>query len=89
MELDQLKSVEEMAAALMSPAEIAILLNQDPDKFIYLALRKKDSEIYKAYQKGRLTTKLELRKKVITLAKAGSPQAEMLADKYLLNSEEE
>lgn len=78
-----------MAAALMSPAEIAILLNQDTEKFIYQATKKKESEIYKAYQKGRLTTKLELRKKVITLAKAGSPQAEMLADKYLLNSEEE
>ena len=41
------------------------------------------SEVYAAYQKGRLTTKHELRRTVIRLAKAGSPAAEPLADKYL------
>lgn len=71
----------------MSPTEIAILLNQDVQKFVYQATKKPDSDIAKAYQKGRLNTKLELRKKVIMLAKAGSPQAEMLADKYLIDTE--
>ena len=71
----------------MSPTEIAILLKQDVAKFVYQATKKTDSEIYIAYQRGRLNTKLELRKKVIMLAKAGSPQAEMLADKYLIDTE--
>jgi hypothetical protein len=87
MEPDQIKSIEEMAGALMTPTEIAILLNQDTKKFVYQATQKPDSEIYIAYQKGRLNTKLELRKKVIMLAKAGSPQAEVLADKYLIDTE--
>ena len=41
------------------------------------------TDLYTAYQRGRLTTKYELRRTVIKLAKAGSPAAEPLADKYL------
>lgn len=41
------------------------------------------SPIYEAYHQGRLQTKFELRKTVIKLAKAGSPAAEPLADKYM------
>jgi len=43
------------------------------------------SEIYKAYMKGRTQVKLEIRKNVIYLAKIGSPQAEILADKYIVD----
>jgi hypothetical protein len=67
----------------MAPEEIAILLNIDVDKFKYLTNSKYSDVAYKSFHKGRLQTKLILRKMVIKLAEKGSPQAELLADKYL------
>lgn len=67
----------------MQPREIAILFDLDPDSFEHEINHNTSSEIYKHYNKGRLQTKLDLRKKIIKLAIAGSPQAEVLADKYI------
>jgi len=80
---EQLLEVEEMAASLMTPGEIAILLGLSVELFKYTIKSKPDHPIYLAYNKGRLKTKLTLRKMVIKLAEKGSPQAEMLADKYI------
>ncbi len=84
---EQLIEIEEMAAAFMPPDEIAILVHIDPasrDRFCEICRSHKTSELYNAYQRGKLKTKFELRKTVVKLAKAGSPAAEPLADKYLL-----
>jgi hypothetical protein len=78
-----INSITEMAAALMSPKEIAIMLDLNITDFEYQVKNKLDSDFAKAFNKGRLQTKFDLRKKVIQMAKAGSPQAEVLADKYL------
>lgn len=75
-----------MAAALMPPSEIAILINVEVSKrplFIQMCKSHKQTDIYNAYQKGKLTTKYELRKMVVKLAKAGSPAAEPLAEKFI------
>jgi len=77
-----LLKITELASALMTPEEIGCLLDLNNSE-VYSMKSKPDSQISKAYRKGRLQTKLELRKKIIQLAKAGSPQAELLADKYL------
>lgn len=82
---ETLQRVSEMAAALMQPDEIAVLLDIDPESAVHLVKNKPNDSFTKAFRKGRLLTKLELRKKIIQLAKAGSPQAELLADKYLNN----
>lgn len=79
---EHLAQITEMAQALLTPEEIGCLLDL-PNSDVYSMKSKPDSTIAKAYRKGRLLTKLELRKKIIQLAKMGSPQAEMLADKYL------
>ena len=84
---EQLDEIEEMAAAFMPPSEIAILMYISPeyqDVFCEICKSHKKTDIYAAYQRGKLKTKLDLRKTVIKLAKAGSPAAEPLADKYLL-----
>lgn len=76
-----------MAAALLPPSEIAILMDLPADQhglFREICKTHKSSQIYIAYQKGKLRTKYELRKTVVKLAKAGSPAAEPLADKYML-----
>lgn len=83
---DVLEQIKEMFAALMPPAEIAILLNIPADQrdyFCEICKNHRNSPIYTAYHQGRLQTKLSLRKTVIKLAVAGSPAAEPLADKYM------
>ena len=85
--VEQLKELEEMSSALLPPSEIAILINIPADQrglFCEICKTRKLSPIYSAYQKGKLKTKYELRKTVVKLAKAGSPAAEPLADKYIL-----
>lgn len=71
---------------LLPPSEIAILIRIDADQrdlFCEICKNHTSSDIYTAYHRGRLQTKYELRKTVIKLAKAGSPAAEPLADKYM------
>lgn len=75
-----------MAAALLPPSEIAVLIQIDIDKrklFSQICKSHAYSPIYDAYQRGKLTTKFELRKTVVKLAKAGSPAAEPLAEKFI------
>ena len=86
---EQLLQVEEMAGALLPADEIAILLldsSSDRSSFVTICRNLVDSPIYQAFHRGRLRTKYELRKMVVRLAKAGSPAAEPLADKYLKES---
>lgn len=83
---EQLERIEDMAAALLSPDEISILLGlgeEESEEFAELCRNHRSSDVYKAYHGGRLNTKYELRKTVIRLAKAGSPAAEPLADSYM------
>ncbi|MBS6237450.1 MULTISPECIES: hypothetical protein [Bacteroides] len=83
---DQLSQVRSMSAALLPPSEIAILLDipaDERDYFCDICKNHCKTPIYNAYHQGRLQTKYELRQTVIKLAKAGSPAAEPLADKYM------
>ncbi len=83
---EQYKKIEDYAAALMSAKEIAILLdfNEDEEKiFVEKIKNHKKSQEHKSFLKGRLTTKFELRKVVIDLAKMGSQSAQVVTEKYL------
>lgn len=86
--MSQLGEIEEMAAALLPPGEIAILIGiTSPAEtlfFMEVCRSHAASPIYLAYTRGKLRTKFELRKTVIKLAKAGSPAAEPLADRYMI-----
>lgn len=83
---EQIQQIEEMAAALLPADEIALLLKlpvADRDMFVQITKNHKADPIYEAFHFGRLSTKLELRKTVIKLAKHGSPAAEPIAEKYI------
>lgn len=83
---DYLKLLQDYAAALLTPAEIAILLGIPPadrKNFVVRCRSQHDSPEYEAFNRGRLQTKLELRQNIIKLAKAGSPAAEPLALKFI------
>jgi hypothetical protein len=78
----QLDLIEEYSGLFLNMEEISILLDVEYDSFRRTANNKK-TDIYRAYMRGRTNAKLEIRRNVIDLAKAGSPQAEVLADKYI------
>lgn len=83
---EQLDNLEEMGAALLSPSDIAIIFGIEADQrrlFTEMCLSHERSDAYARYQKGKMTTKFELRRTVVRLAKAGSPAAGPVADKYL------
>lgn len=82
---EQLLQIQEYAANFMSATDTALLigLNETETKqFIETVKNHKHSPVYKAFHKGRVQNKYELRKKVIYLAKMGSQTAQALAEKY-------
>lgn len=79
---EELEKVKEYAGLFLSLEDIAILLEKDLESF-RAAFRNKQSELYKAYRLGQVTSKANLRRPVIKMASHGSPQAELLADKYI------
>lgn len=86
----QYTQLEEMAAALLPPSDIAILIGIEPDKrnlFVQICKNHTQDKIYETYQRGKLTTKLKLRTTVVKLAIAGSPAAEPLAEKFIREQE--
>jgi hypothetical protein len=83
---EQLQLIRDMGALFLSPKEIACILGLDIDLF-QDEISNHRSPAYVAWFKGRTESKYEIRKKVISLAKMGSPQAEMLAEKYIEEQE--
>lgn len=82
----QLQLLQEYAAALMHVTEIAILLDipsEDRTAFEVICINDRNSPLYQVFHTGRLQTKLELRRNIIKLAKAGSPAAEPIALKFI------
>lgn len=79
---EQINQIQEYASLFLTIDEIAILLDVDICEFKKVVLSKKHP-VYKAYNKGKLLTKIELRKNVIKMAKHGSPQAELLTEDYI------
>lgn len=79
---DELKLVEEYAGLFLTWQDIAVLLDKDYVEF-KAEFDQKGSELYKAYRRGQVMKKRDLRRPVIKMAEHGSPQAELLADKYI------
>ena len=79
---DQLELVKELAYDLMSWKDIAFFLNVKPSVF-KTVFDNENSDLRIAYQSGRIKRKHELRKPILQMATQGSPQAELLAMKFL------
>ncbi len=87
---EQLERIREMGALFLSPREVACLLGfegQEWVDFMDNLIYNTNHPAHKAWMLGRTESKYEIRKKVIALAKMGSPQAEMLAEKYIEEQE--
>jgi len=83
---DELKFIEEYAGLFLTFEEIAILIEKDFSKFS-AAVKSKSNPAYKAYMKGKIKTKLDIRKKIVKMAMHDSPQAEMLVNQYISDQE--
>lgn len=79
---DQLTELESLASYFFTPDECAIVLGIDTDD-LEMALMDDDHPAYAAYQRGKLKSKLELRKSILTLAKQGSSPAQTMALRLL------
>ena len=75
-------NVQELAEALTPVSDIAALLDVD-ESMLREELCNKLSPLRKAYDKGKATTALALRKQGLELAKVGSPLAVQLTASYV------
>lgn len=66
----------------MKPSDIAFMIGMKQDEFIE-AIQDPGSDIHNRYYKGKITSTLELRRKVVKMAKNGSPQAEQMVDEFI------
>ena len=82
MDPKQLKLVEEYASLFFTPDEIALLIDFSPDE-LKKQLRKTDTDVYRAYMKGKLNTMMNIRRHQITLARNGSQKAEEYVEKLI------
>jgi hypothetical protein len=79
---EQLAEIERLSGLFFDFVSISIVVEIDVHLFLK-EIDNTDSQIYKAYFKGKLLAECEIRKSVIQLAKQGSGPAQLLALKML------
>ena len=79
---DEIIKVKEYAYDLLTWKDIAYLLGRPVCKF-KMAIDDVNHPVHQAYHAGKVERKRNLRIPILKLAEMGSPQAELLADKYL------
>lgn len=80
----QIDIIEEMSAHFMSVDEIAVMISVCSDS-LRRDINTDSSPASIAYQRGKAKTKLAIRKRVVQMATYGSPQAESLVEKYIID----
>ncbi len=83
---EQLEAIQELAALLLEPEEIAVLTDIDTNTFLR-EIESKQGSVYQAYFKGKTETKRAIHENVIKMAKHGSPQAEELAKEFIFKQQ--
>ena len=84
----QLEQIEKMAALYMTITDIATILNVSSEQLRW-DISQKDTDVSKAYHKGKVSLKLALRTQETMLAKVGSPLALENCRKNLLDMEDD
>jgi len=85
---EQLKEIEGFGAVLFSEDECALVMGFDVDYFNEL-MEHPDSNVYKAYHKGRLQSLYLVRKNIFDMAKNGSGPAQSIIQKIIKDYEYE
>lgn len=85
---EQLEKIEQFAQLYTKPSEIAVYLDI-PEAEFKADISSEGHPARKAYIKGKLSQKLEIRKQMATLARVGSPVAIEMSEKALLDMEDD
>lgn len=85
---DQLTTIEQLASLFTKPSEIAVYLDVPVEAF-KADISFPESPAQKAYIRGKLFQKLEIRKQTAMLARVGSPSAIEMSEKALLDMEDD
>lgn len=83
---DTIKEIETLAGLFLTPEEISVLLDLDKNEFDR-QMRIKSGMLYKTYMLGKTNSKKEIHSNVIKMAKHGSPLAEDMAQKMIINQD--
>lgn len=84
----QLLQIEQLASLYITPTEIAISLGV-PELDFKSDINAADHPARVAYLKGKISQKIEIRKQMAMLARVGSPAALEMAEKALLDMEDD
>lgn len=85
---ENLVMIEKLASLYMTISEIAIVIDV-PAETLRRDIANKGSAAEKAYTRGKVSTKLELRKQELMLARVGSPLALENIRRALLDMEDD
>lgn len=85
---EQLAKIEELAALYIRPSEIAVMLDLHEELF-KADIAAADSPARRAYLRGKLSQKLEIRRQMASLARVGSPLALEMSERALLDMEDD
>lgn len=85
---EQLNTIEELASLYIPPSEIAVALDL-PEEQLKTDISISGSEARRAYLKGKLAQKIEVRRQMATLARVGSPLALEMSERALLDMEDD
>lgn len=84
----QLSQEEELASYFLPISDIALYIRVDASE-LRNDIANEDSDVSKSYRRGKLTTRIEIHKQEIDLAKVGSPTALDNARRSLLSMEDD
>ena len=84
----ELQQIEQMASLYLSISDIAIVLGVNPEN-LRRDIKVKGSPAEKAYTKGKVSSKVALRKQEMMLAKVGSPLALDSVRRALMDMEDD
>jgi len=79
---EQLLTIRDMASHFMSPFEIAFMIGVNVEDFRSW-LQDDSHPAFRAYNEAKIASVLELRRKIVGMAKKGSPQAEVLVNQFI------
>lgn len=84
----ELKQIEQLASLYLPISDIATVLGKNAE-VLRRDIKTKDSPAEKAYTKGKVSSKIQLRKQEMLLAKVGSPLALDNVRKALMDMEDD
>lgn len=85
---NELKQIEQLASLYLPLSDIAVILGINAE-VLRRDIKMKGSPAEKAYTKGKVSSKIQLRKQEMMLAKVGSPLALDNARKALMDMEDD